>query len=78
MRIGIASGLARRVHVALVALLSLGLIGSFWMSLVARSTAEQRVVRQARDIVGDSLTLVFRPADLDGPTSGDRLRELSR
>jgi hypothetical protein len=78
VRIGIASGLARRVHVALVALLSLGLIGSFWMSLVARSTAEQRVVRQARDIVGDSLTLVFRPADLDGPASGDRLRELSR
>jgi hypothetical protein len=78
VRIGIASGLARRVHVALVALLSLGLIGSFGMSLVARSNAEERVVRQARDIVGDSLTLVFRPDDLNDPASGDRLRELGR
>jgi hypothetical protein len=74
----IGNGLARRVHVALVALLTLGLIGSFWMSLQARSNAETRVVRQAREITSDSLTLIFRPDDLLRPVTGERLRDLSR
>ena len=78
MRTQIGNGLARRVHVALIALLTMGLIGSFWLSLRARSNAEARVITQARDITDDSLTLVFRPDDLSQPASGDRARELSR
>jgi hypothetical protein len=74
----LGNGLARRVQVALIALLALGLIGSFWMSLQARSNAESRVVRQAREITSDSLTLVFRPDDLERPVTGERLRDLSR
>jgi hypothetical protein len=72
------NGLARRVHLALIALLSLGLVGSFWLSLRARSSAEARAIRQAREITDESLTLVFEPDDLLRPASGDRLRELAR
>jgi hypothetical protein len=71
-------GLARRVHVALIALLTLGVVGSFLMSVRARSTARERAIEQARVIVDSSLTLVFRPDDLDHQASGDRIRELSR
>jgi chromosome segregation ATPase len=74
----IGNGLARRVHLALVALLTLGLVGSFWLSLRARSGAETRAISQAREITQDSLTLVFRPDDLDQPASSDRARELDR
>jgi chromosome segregation ATPase len=66
------------VHLALIALLSLGLIGSFWLSLRARSNAEIAALQQARNIVDDSLTLVFHPDDLDQPSSGERLRDLAR
>ena len=72
------NGLARRIHLALIVLLSLGLIGSFWLSMRARSDAEAAAIRQARDIVDDSLTVVFQPDDLAVPASGDRLRELAR
>jgi hypothetical protein len=72
------NGLARRVHVALIALLVAGVAGSFWMSLRARSTAEERAVEQARVIVDSSLTLVFRPDDLQHPASSTRIRELLR
>jgi chromosome segregation ATPase len=78
VRIQTGNGLARRIHLALIALLSLGLVGSFWLSLRARSEAESAAVRQARDIVEDSLTVVFQPDDLAAPVSGDRLRELAR
>ena len=63
------NGLARRVHVALIGLLVVGVAGSFWMSLRARSTAEQRAVEQAQIIADSSLTLVFRPDDLQRPAS---------
>jgi hypothetical protein len=78
VRTQIGNGLARRVHVALITLLTLGLVGSFWMSLRARSSAETRAISQAREISDDSLTLVFRPDDLGQPASGDRARELAR
>lgn len=72
------NGLARRVHVALIALLVLGVAGSFWMSLGARSTAQERAVEQAEDLVESSLTLVFRPDDLQRDASPERIRELTR
>src|SRR5919106_1486820 len=74
----IGNGLARRVHVALIALLVLGVAGSLWMSVRARATAQERAVEQAEDLVESSLTLVFRPDDLEGDASSDRVRELSR
>jgi hypothetical protein len=55
------NGLARRVHFALIGLLVVGVAGSFWMSLRARSTAEERAVDQAQVIAESSLTLVFTP-----------------
>jgi hypothetical protein len=66
------------VHVALIALLVLGVAGSFWMSLRARDTARDRAVEQAEDLVDSSLTLVFRPEDLQRDASPERIRELSR
>jgi signal transduction histidine kinase len=72
------NGLARRVHVALIALLVIGVAGSFWMSMRARTTAQGRAVEQARVIADSSLTLVFRPDDLEHDASPERVRELSR
>ncbi len=72
------NGLARRVHFALIGLLVVGVAGSFWMSLRARSTAEERAVDQAQVIAESSLTLVFTPEDLTRDASSDRIRELSR
>ena len=78
MRTLTGNGLARRVHVALIALLVLGVAGSFWMSMRARSAAQVKAVEQARVLVDSSLTLVFRPDDLQRPASAARARELSR
>jgi hypothetical protein len=72
------NGLARRVHIALVALLVIGVAGSYWMSARARSTSRDRAVEQAEDLVQSSLTLVFRPDDLQRDASAERIRELSR
>jgi signal transduction histidine kinase len=72
------NGLARRVHVALIALLVVGVAGSFWMSVRARATAQERAVEQARVIADSSLTLVFRPDDLQHDASPERIRDLSR
>ena len=72
------NGLARRVHVALIALLVIGVAGSFWMSVRARATAQERAVEQARVIADSSLTLVFRPDDLQHDASPERIRDLSR
>ena len=72
------NGLARRVHIALIALLVLGVAGSFWMSVRARSTARDDVAEQAEDLVDSSLTLVFRPDDLHRETTPERVRELTR
>jgi signal transduction histidine kinase len=72
------NGLARRVHVALITLLIIGVAGSFWMSMRARTTAQERAVEQAQVIADSSLTLVFRPDDLQHEASPERIRELSR
>jgi signal transduction histidine kinase len=72
------NGLARRVHVALITLLIIGVAGSFWMSMRARATAQDRAVEQAQVIADSSLTLVFRPDDLQHDASPERIRELSR
>ena len=71
-------GLARRIHIALIGLLVIGVAGSFWMSMRARSTAEERAVDQAQIIADSSLTLVFRPDDLQHDASSERIRELAR
>ncbi|HUF59665.1 MAG TPA: hypothetical protein VMR89_09325 [Actinomycetota bacterium] len=71
-------GLARRIHIALIGLLVIGVAGSFWMSMRARSTAEERAVDQAQVIADSSLTLVFRPDDLQHAASSERIRELAR
>ena len=70
-------GLARRIHIALIGLLVIGVAGSFWMSMRARSTAEERAVEQAQVIADSSLTLVFRPDDLQHDASPERIRELA-
>jgi chromosome segregation ATPase len=72
------NGLARRVHAALIALLVIGVAGSFWMSVRARATAQERAVEQAQVIADSSLTLVFRPDDLQHEASPERIRDLSR
>ena len=77
MRIG-TNGVARRVHVALLVLLSLGVAGSFWMGIRTRSAARDRAAEQAQVITESSLTLVLRPDDLERPASQERTRELSR
>ena len=71
-------GLARRIHIALIGLLVIGVVGSFWMTFRARSTAEERAVEQAQVIADSSLTLVFRPDDLQHDASPERIRELAR
>jgi hypothetical protein len=71
------NGLARRIHVALIGLLVIGVAGSFWMSLRARSAAEERAVEQAQVIVESSLTLVFTPDDLTHDASPERIRDLA-
>ena len=72
------NGLARRVHMALIALLVVGVAGSFWMSLRARDTARDRVVEQAEDLVDSSLTLVFDPTTSSEKLPPIAIRELSR
>jgi hypothetical protein len=72
------NGLARRVHIALIALLVLGVAGSYWMGMRARDTARDDGAAQAEALVDSSLTLVFRPDDLQHAASADRIRELSR
>jgi hypothetical protein len=78
VRIGTGNGLARRVHVALLVLLSLGVAGSFWMGVRTRWAARDRAAEQAQVITDSSLTLVLRPDDLERPVSEERSRELFR
>jgi signal transduction histidine kinase len=66
------------VHVALIVLLVVGVGGSYWMGTRARSAAQARASEQAQVITDSSLTLVFRPDDLERQVSGDRARELAR
>jgi hypothetical protein len=72
------NGLARRVHIALIVLLVLGVAGSFWMSVRAQATARDAVAEQAEALVDSSLTLVFDPEDLQQDLPSERIRELTR
>ena len=72
------NGLARRVHIALIVLLVLGVAGSFWMSVRAQATARDAGAEQAEALVDSSLTLVFDPEDLQRDLPSERLRELTR
>ena len=72
------NGLARRVHIALIVLLVLGVAGSFWMSVRAQTTARDAVAEQAEALVDSSLTLVFDPEDLQQDLPSERIRELTR
>jgi hypothetical protein len=74
----IGNGLAARMHLALIVLLVVGVGGSYWMSTRARSAAQTRATDQAQVIADSSLTLVFRPDDLEHQASVDRVRELAR
>ena len=71
------NGLARRVHIALIVLLVLGVAGSFWMSVRAQATARDAVAEQAEALVDSSLTLVFDPEDLQRDLPSERIRELT-
>jgi hypothetical protein len=72
------NGLARRVHIALIVLLVLGVAGSFWMSVRAQAAARDAVAEQAEALVDSSLTLVFDPEDLHQDLPSERIRELTR
>ncbi|HEX4941528.1 MAG TPA: hypothetical protein VFW51_03260, partial [Actinomycetota bacterium] len=72
------NGLARRVHIALIVLLVLGVAGSFWMSVRAQAAARDAVAEQAGALVDSSLTLVFDPEDLQRDLPSERIRELTR
>ncbi len=69
--------IARALLAALGALLILGIAGSLLMSVHARHSAQDQIVRQAQTITDSSLTLAFTPADLTGPVSGARASQLS-
>jgi signal transduction histidine kinase len=69
--------IARALLAALGALLVLGIAGSLLMSVHARHSAQDQIVRQAQTITDSSLTLAFTPADLTAPVSGERASALS-
>ncbi len=69
--------IARALLAALGALLVLGIAGSLLMSVHARHSAQDQIVRQAQTITDSSLTLAFTPADLTAPVSGERATQLS-
>jgi signal transduction histidine kinase len=69
--------IARALLAALGALLILGIAGSLLMSVHARHSAQDQIVRQAQTITDSSLTLAFTPADLTAPVSADRATQLN-
>jgi signal transduction histidine kinase len=69
--------IARALLAALGALLILGIAGSLLMSVHARHSAQDQIVRQAQTITDSSLTLAFTPADLTAPVSAERATQLN-
>src|SRR4029453_11021550 len=69
--------IARALLTTLGVLLVLGIVGSLVMSVHARHSAQDQIVRQAQTITDSSLTLAFTPADLTAPVSADRATQLS-
>ena len=76
-RNGSGNGLAKTILMGLAILLVVGIAGSLFMGARARSSAQDTIVGSARDIAGNSLTLVFTPADLTAPVSDSRALTLS-
>jgi hypothetical protein len=71
------SGIGRVVPVVLVALLLTGTVGSAVMGIRAKNAAIASTETQATAIADDSLTLVFKPDDLDTTATGLRVTNLT-
>lgn len=72
-----AAGIARIAAIGLAMLLFAGVAGSLVMGERARSAALEDTVTQAKAIADGSLTLVFRPDDVDTIATGTRVDALS-
>jgi chromosome segregation ATPase len=71
------SRIARILLGILGGLLIVGIIGSVYMGVRAKRTAQDMVVTQAQAIADSSLSLLFQPSDLTAPVSAARADELS-
>jgi His Kinase A (phospho-acceptor) domain len=71
-----ATGFARNLLIALAIVLIGGVAGSFWMGIRAKDAVITSTVSQVQTIADNSLTLVFKPADLSGPASDERAAAL--
>src|SRR5439155_160130 len=71
-----ATGFARNLLIALAIVLIGGIAGSFWMGIRAKDAVVTSTVTQVQTIADNSLTLVFKPADLSSPATGDRATAL--
>jgi hypothetical protein len=69
--------IARGLLVALTVLLAIGLLGSVWMSIRARASAEDLAAEEAKTIVERSLPLVLSPDDLSEPAGEASALELT-
>jgi hypothetical protein len=70
------TGIAKNLLIALAIVLVGGIAGSFWMGIRAKDAVVTSTVTQVQTIADNSLTLVFKPADLSGPATGDRATAL--
>ena len=71
------SGIGRIVPVGLAVLLLTGIVGSIVMGIRAKNAAIANTETQAAAITDSSLTLVFRPDDLDAVATGLRVTNLN-
>ena len=69
--------LGRIVPAVVVGVLLTGILGSVVMGIRAKSAAIATTEAQATTITDSSLTLVFRPDDLDAAATGDRVTNLT-
>ncbi len=70
------TGIAKNLLIALAIVLVGGIAGSFWMGIRAKDAVVTSTVTQVQTIADNSLTLVFKPADLSSPATGDRATAL--
>ncbi|MEX1265135.1 MAG: hypothetical protein WEE66_14580 [Actinomycetota bacterium] len=71
------TGIAKIASIGLTILLLTGVLGSLVMGARSRSAALEDTVTQARAIADGSLSLVFRPEDLDAVASAERADALT-
>ena len=71
------TGIAKIASISLAVLLLAGVAGSLVMGARARSAALENAVTQAKAIADGSLSLVFRPDDVDGVAADARADMLS-